>query len=146
MEARPILKGASAGQAWETGGMKSFEYIYRSVACLVVAGLLAIAAPAAAGYEKTSLKYDIDEPRKLGLTYDVYAGGFKALRAQLGLDLDVNAYDMELAAQTQGFIGDLFPWSATYSTSGHAEDGELIPTLYTSKSSWRKKVKFTEMR
>lgn len=101
--------------------------------------------PAYAGYEKTSLRYDIEEPRRLGLTYDVYAGGFKALKAQLGLDLDKHAYDMELAAQTQGFIGDLFPWSATYSTSGHAQDGELIPTIYTSKSSWKKKVKFTEM-
>lgn len=125
--------------------MKIWNSIYKSVTCAAFAALFAMPVVADAGYENVSLRYDVVEPRKLDLTYDVYAGGFKALKAGLGLDLDKNAYDMELAAETQGFIGDLFPWSASYSTSGHAEDGELIPTLYTSKSAWRKKVKFTEM-
>lgn len=92
-----------------------------------------------------SLRYDVKEHRKLELAYDVYAGGFKALRADLEMDLGKKAYDMELQASTQGFIGDLFPWSATYSTSGHAEKGQLVPSLHTSKSEWRKKTKLTEL-
>ncbi len=125
--------------------MKVLNNIYKSVTCAAFAVILAMPVTAGAGYENVALRYDIVEPRKLDLSYDVYAGGFKALKADLGLDLDATAYDMELAARTEGFIGDLFPWEASYSTSGHAEDGTLVPTLYTSKSSWRNKVKFTEM-
>src|SRR5690606_17569314 len=101
---------------------KFYKTLYKTAACALLAGVLSYSAPSSAGYEKASLNYEIAEPRKLGLSYDVYAGGFKALRAELGLDLDKKAYDMELAAKTQGFIGDLFPWEATYSTSGHAEN------------------------
>lgn len=125
--------------------MTGFRNIYKSVACAVFAVVVAFSASANAGYENVALRYDVVEPRKLDLGYDIYAGGFKALKADLILDLDKKAYDMELAAKTQGFIGDLFPWEASYSTSGHAEDGVLVPTLYTSKSAWKKKTKFTEM-
>lgn len=117
---------------------KSIAYLFAIL--IVLAGL-----PAYAGFEKASLRYDIPEPRKLALGYDVYAGGFRALKASLDLDLDKNAYDMSLSAKTEGFIGDMFPWEASYETSGHANDGQLTPTIYTSKSAWKKKVKFTEM-
>ncbi|MBI3441854.1 MAG: DUF3108 domain-containing protein [Proteobacteria bacterium] len=89
--------------------------------------------------------YSIDQQRKLSLKYDVYAGGFKALNASLVMDLDKKAYDMDLQAETQGFIGSLFPWKGSYSTSGHAEKGELIPTVYTERNTWRQSVKTTEM-
>lgn len=92
-----------------------------------------------------ALRYDVKEPKKIDLAYDVYAGGFKALRADLELDLAQKAYDMELKTSTQGFIGGLFPWSATYNTSGHAENGKLLPTIHTAKSQWKQKVKLTEM-
>jgi hypothetical protein len=106
---------------------------------------LLLAAPAQAGYEQASLRYDIVKPKKMGLQYDVYAGGFKALNAELLLDLDKQAYDMELKAQTQGFIGNLFPWKGDYSTSGHAEKGTLVPSLHTASSTWRNKESVTEM-
>lgn len=125
--------------------MTGFNKLYKSITCFAFTALLTSSVTASAGYENVSLRYDVVEPRKLALSYDVYAGGFKALKAELGLDLDTKAYDMDLEASTQGFIGDLFPWSASYTTSGHSEDGTLIPTLYTSKSAWRNKVKFTEM-
>jgi len=102
------------------------------------------AAPAA--YEQASLRYEVEAPEKLGLKYDVYAGGFKALNAELTMDLDPKAYDMALKAQTQGMIGSLFPWEATYATSGHAEDGKPLPSMHTSRSNWKKNEKFTEMQ
>lgn len=125
--------------------MTGFKNIAKSITCVVFVAVVVISASARAGYENVALRYDVGEPKKLDLGYDIYAGGFKALKADLVLDLDKKAYDMELAAKTQGFIGDLFPWEASYSTSGHAEDGVLLPTLYTSKSTWKKKVKTTEM-
>jgi hypothetical protein len=81
----------------------------------------------------------------MDLQYDVYAGGFHALDATLALDLDKKAYDVGVDAKTQGFIGKIFPWQASYSTSGRALKGVLVPTTSTARSSWRNKVSLTEM-
>lgn len=96
-------------------------------------------------YENVALRYDVTEPKKVGLKYDVYAGGLKALNADLELDLTKQAYDIGLKAQTDGFIGSLFPWKGTYSTSGHSEDGVLKPTTAVSRSSWNNKESVTEL-
>ena len=115
-----------------------------------IAGFV-FAHPATAGYEKIAYEpapapYAVDRQRKLALRYDVYAGGFRALNASLVMDLDKKAYDMALKAETQGFIGTLFPWKATFNTAGHANTkGALIPTIHTERSSWREKVSFKEM-
>ena len=126
--------------------LKSISYIMS----LTVAGYISTAAAETLdyknpNYENVSLHYSVNQEHKLALQYDVYAGGFKALNASLIMDLDKKAYDMALKAETQGFIGSLFPWKASYSTSGHAEKGVLIPTVYTERSMWRQTVKITEM-
>lgn len=96
-------------------------------------------------YENVALRYDVVEPKKLDIRYDVYAGGFKALNASLELDLTKNAYDIGLDAQTDGFIGSIFPWKGSYATSGHSDKGVLIPSLSTARSTWRREEKMTEM-
>jgi len=84
--------------------------------------------------------------KPMNLTYDVYAGGFKALAAEMSLDLDSRAYDIGLEAKTQGFIGDLFPWEASFNTSGKsAKNGQPVPTLSLMKSTWKNSTKLTEM-
>ncbi len=84
--------------------------------------------------------------KSTGLTYDVYAGGFKALHADLELDLDRQAYDITLTANTQGFIGSLFPWRATYKTAGQTtRSGEMMPSQHIARSSWKDEEKITEM-
>ncbi len=109
------------------------------------------ASSATIGYEKNpnlrdaSLRYEVGEEHKLNLKYDVYAGGFKALNASLVMDLNKKAYDLQLKAETQGFIGGLFPWKASYNTSGHADKGLLVPSVYTERSSWKNNEKVTEM-
>jgi len=52
---------------------------------------------------------------------------------------------MKLEAETQGLIGSLFPWKASFNTSGHTEKDTMIPTVYTTRSTWKKGVKVTEM-
>ncbi len=126
--------------------LKSVSY---AMSMMLVAGYVS-ATPARASYENpsyhdASLRYTMDQEHKLALRYDVYAGGFKALNATLIMDLDKKAYDMGLKAETQGFIGSLFPWKASFNASGHAEKGVLIPTIYTERSTWRDSVKITEM-
>ncbi len=127
--------------------VKMTQKFVKSVICAVFAVVIAFMPLAAqAGYEKVSLRYEVNEAETLGLKYDVYAGGFKALNAELTMDLDPKAYDMALKAQTQGMIGNLFPWEASYATSGHAEDGTPLPSMHTSRSSWKKNEKVTEMQ
>lgn len=95
--------------------------------------------------QNIALRYEIKQEHKLNLHYAVYAGGFKALNAQLEMDLDKKAYDMALKAETQGLIGSLFPWKASFKTSGHADNGTLIPAIHTTRSTWRNNIKITEM-
>ncbi|MBU6476166.1 MAG: DUF3108 domain-containing protein [Alphaproteobacteria bacterium] len=92
-----------------------------------------------------ALRYQVTAKRKLDLHYSVYAGGFEALHATLVMRLDKNAYDLKVSAATQGLIGDLFPWRASYITTGHADAGRLVPAVYTARSTWRKNEKITEM-
>lgn len=125
--------------------MKIFLKLFNYIA--LVAGCIAVSSAYAGGYENVSLHpYTTESAQhKLSLKYDVYAGGFKALNASLVMDLDQKAYDMALEAQTQGFIGSLFPWKGSYSTSGHAEKGALVPSIFTQRSTWKDSVKVTEM-
>jgi hypothetical protein len=128
---------------------KTLKPIYYAISMILAAGCIS-AMPAHAdyknpAYQDVALRYSMDQEHKLALKYDVYAGGFKALNATLVMDLDKKAYDMALKAETQGFIGSLFPWKASFNTSGHAEKGVLIPTVYTERSTWRDSVKITEM-
>lgn len=124
---------------------------YKAALSVALAALVGFSAPAQAQegykpyYENVALRYDVTEPKKLGLRYDVYAGGFKALNANLELDLTQQAYDIGLNAETDGFIGSIFPWKGSYATSGHSDEGVLIPTVSTARSSWRSEVKMTEL-
>ena len=88
---------------------------YKTVLSIAVAAVIGATVPAQAQegykpyYENVALRYDVTEPNKLGLRYDVYAGGLKALNANLVLDLTKEAYDIGLKAETDGFIGSMFP-------------------------------------
>lgn len=115
-----------------------------AVATLLITGCF-FATSAEASYGETAPRYSVNKKHKLTLQYDVYAGGFKALNASLTMDLDKKSYDMALKTETRGFIGYLFPWSASFNTAGHAKKGTLYPTVYTERSIWRKKIKITEI-
>jgi len=82
----------------------------------------------------------------LSLDYAVYAGGFKAMNAQLAMDLEKKSYDMKLTAETEGFIGKIFPWKATLNTNGHMKGASPVPYVYTERSTWKSGVKVTEVR
>lgn len=133
--------------------MNNGNYITKFIVGAAFAAAVLFAQGAQAGNVTTknpslqdaALRYEVAEPKKLALQYDVYAGGFHALDASMELDLDRKAYDIGVDAKTQGFIGKLFPWQASYSTSGRAVKGVLVPTSSTARSSWRGKEDVTEM-
>ena len=86
------------------------------------------------------------EQQSTQLNYDVYAGGMHALEAELEIDKNKSDYTIRLTAKTHGFIGGLFPWKADYKTDGIIKDDKLIPKNYVSKSSWKDKLKQTELK
>jgi len=125
--------------------MKRAGYSLAAIAFAVMAGTAQASYPKNPDFYEAAVHYKVDQEHKLSLKYDVYAGGFKALNASLVMDLDKRAYDMKLKATTEGFIGSLFPWQASYDTSGHADNGKLFPSVYTERSTWRGSEKVTEM-
>lgn len=110
-------------------------------------GLFAVSQMPTTTYalDGTTSKPLIKEQHVIGLKYNVYAGGIHALEATMDFNTSPDAYDVHVSANTQGFIGGLFPWSAVYTTKGHTEKGQLLPSLHKSKSVWKKSIKETNM-
>jgi len=79
------------------------------------------------------------------LNYGIYAGGFKVAIAELDMSTKGDNYQMNLNAETQGFIGKLFPWEAEYNTKGVNKDGTLTPTSVERTSAWRGREKTTSL-
>lgn len=74
------------------------------------------------------------------LSYDVYAGGLHALRSTYQAERKDGSYDLTANAETNGFIGKIFPWSGEFESSGKLQNGDLIPAAHTSASSWKSKT------
>ncbi len=74
------------------------------------------------------------------MTYDVYAGGFHVVKANLDVDLSKKGrYELELGAQTRGFLGKLAPWKGTFETNGwnNEKTGTSRPEMHRSITTWR---------
>ncbi|WP_455374194.1 DUF3108 domain-containing protein [Limibacillus halophilus] len=72
------------------------------------------------------------------LSYDVYAGGLKAMRADLAVDLGGEDYRLQLDARFQGFIAKLFSLDMTVVTEGKLSGEALRPVSYDMHSIWQK--------
>jgi hypothetical protein len=71
------------------------------------------------------------------LSYDVFAGGLKAMRADLAVDLREEDYRLQLDARFQGFIAKLFSLDLTVVAEGKLERGSLEPLAYDLHSVWQ---------
>lgn len=69
--------------------------------------------------------------------YMVYAGGVRALEANLFLDLEKDRYNTKLSAKTFGLLGKLAPWEGVFETRGWNEDGAFKPEVHRSISTFR---------
>jgi len=74
------------------------------------------------------------------MSYDVYAGGFHVVAANLDVDLSkTGRYSLELSAHTRGFLGSLAPWEGTFETHGwyDQKSKKAQPELHKSTTIWR---------
>ncbi len=81
-----------------------------------------------------------EEAKLQRATYDVYAGGFHVVKANLDIDLrKSNRYKLELGAHTRGFIGKVAPWEGTFTTTGwyDTKTGAASPEMHKSWAHWK---------
>ena len=80
------------------------------------------------------------------LGYDIFAGGFEAVHAKYILSEEPSEnLKVEVQAETEGFIGKLFPWQGRYTTVGQFQGQEFVPAKHTSTSIWRNNPKNKEL-
>ena len=73
----------------------------------------------------------------LALTYEVYAGGLRAIRFGFAIDLTDPVYETRTRLETSGVLGALFNWSHEASSQGELRDGEIVPRRYRMANTWR---------
>jgi len=74
------------------------------------------------------------------MRYDVYAGGFHVVSADLLVDLkQQNRYTLRLGAYTHGFLAKLAPWNGVFETSGWYDPKKAIgrPEKHQSITTWQ---------
>jgi hypothetical protein len=82
---------------------------------------------------------------KQTMTYEVYAGGINAVRAELNVIENKDDYSLSLAARTKGFLAKLVPWQGTFETHGwRLKDGAERPELHKSTATWRDEEDYKE--
>jgi hypothetical protein len=75
------------------------------------------------------------------LTYDVYAGGLHALKANLTIQYEPTKYKADLKANTYGLLKKLADWHGLFSTDGWSVSStQHRPRLHFSEAVWRGEV------
>ncbi len=81
------------------------------------------------------------------MKYDVYAGGFHVVSADLDVDLKAkNKYLLRLGAYTHGMLAKLAPWKGVFETHGWYDVKKAFPQpeIHFSDTTWRDEKELTE--
>jgi hypothetical protein len=81
------------------------------------------------------------------MSYDVYAGGFHVVSANLDVKLaKKDSYFLRLAAYTHGMLAKLAPWKGVFKTDGwyDAKNAAAQPKLHQSDTTWRDEEEVTQ--
>lgn len=118
-------------------------FCMRAVPALLVTVLLGLtSAGARAEPNEQAMVIRPPDPGGFTLTYDVYSGGFRALRLDFAVDLRaegaaVPRYDTNIKMETSGIIGALFNWRFDATSTGAWQDGDIVPERYRTANVWR---------
>ncbi|WP_449230864.1 DUF3108 domain-containing protein [Azospirillum doebereinerae] len=72
-------------------------------------------------------------------TYRVHVGGVAVLDVAATLEMTDSRYRMEVTAQTDGFLGRMFPWRTVSRSEGAVRPDRLLPTRHSQSSVFREK-------
>ena len=78
-------------------------------------------------------------PAGFALTYDVYTGGFRALRLDFAVAFDGETpdYRTDISMETSGLVGFMFNWRFDAMSNGAWRTGEIVPVRYHTANVWR---------
>lgn len=110
-----------------------------SMGCIALCALLTLTSAVAAPAPK----------HRQIMTYDVYAGGFHVVEANLEVDLGKpKRYRLELDAKTRGFLRTLAPWDGTFETTGWYDSRRETPhpEIHRSSAVWRDELEAKEYK
>lgn len=86
-----------------------------------------------------SLSFAADA-KKQDMKYDVFAGGFHVVSADLTIDVEKNTnYLLRLGAYTHGILAKLAPWNGIFETKGqyNAKKENPHPDIHSSNTTFR---------
>lgn len=86
------------------------------------------------------------QARRVGLAFDMYAGGLHALAADIVMELADDRYRARSTIATRGFLDFLTRWHARQESIGSLAGGGVHPSLHTRDSEWRFERRFTRMQ
>jgi hypothetical protein len=76
--------------------------------------------------------------KRQDMIYDVYAGGFHVLQANVTIDYpETGRYSIFMGAKTYGMLGKLAPWHGTFESKGWTLESGLQPEIHQSITTWR---------
>ena len=87
-----------------------------------------------------------NDARQVLIDYDLYAGGINGVSAKLNIKWQNNEYEFKTTTETKGFIGFLYPVTATYFTKGSVKNCSAFPQTYIATSISRSKKKVKELK
>lgn len=79
-------------------------------------------------------------------TYGIYGSGFHVVDAHMTLKEHKDAYDLEVRAITQGFLGRVAPWSSVMTSQGRDINNNWRPSLFENVTTWRDDAKTTILK
>lgn len=110
-----------------------------------VGGVFVPHAQAAAG--KTKPAAPMMRKENQYMEYDVYAGGFHVVSADLKVDLAKKTnYHLRLGAYTHGVLAKLAPWNGVFETTGwyDPKSDSAQPEKHSSNTKWRNETEIVE--
>jgi uncharacterized protein DUF3108 len=81
----------------------------------------------------------------LALHYDAYYLAFHVLSIETSTVVEPSTYRMDVAMQTDGLLGALFPWHAHSAAFGRVEGLTLLPSGYRVRSEMRDRQQRVEL-
>ena len=79
-----------------------------------------------------------DETKVQHMIYDVYAGGFHVVQANLKVDKSKkDRFSVTMDASTFGFLGRVAPWKGEYESYGWITGDNIQPERHQSTATWR---------
>lgn len=84
-------------------------------------------------------------PGRIGLSYDVFSGGFHLLTFDLDLSLAQQRYDVTTRLQTAGFLSWLLSWSQVAASEGVIVEDALSPVRHRSEGQLRGRHRTVEI-